>query len=444
MRTPVPQGLLAAVRKANTFANPEYVRQLSSGRRSYVSPTVTTLREIDGWLHIPRGFGKRLHAMAGSMGIVPEWLDCRVESPATFPARLREVSLRDYQERAVRESLIDTQGVIVSPTASGKTITALELIRRRGQKAVVLVHARELARQWREVIRARLGVEPGMIGDGQWLIGQQITVATIQTLASRPEATTRLARSVGLVLVDECHHIPAETFAEVIGLFPARYRYGFTATPDRGDGLGDIIHRLLGDVVATVEAGEVLDIGGIVPAIIQVVPTGIQAKGIDPAKHGWSEFVSAITADAERNRLIAATVRKVANRRTLILTDRVEHAEELARLLPGAVLVHGKLPAAKRAAAMSAMLEAQITVGTKGLLGEGVDCSVWSCLAMACPMSGETPLRQAVGRVIRPAPGKKDGLTIDFLDDHPFAYGAFRKRRVVYNSQKWRVTNWRG
>lgn len=441
IQSPLPSGLLGAIRRDMTFANPEYLRMRQSGRDPRHVP-----RHIVAWteeaerIRLPRGYGRRLHDLATTMGAPIRWDDRRIVRQAAYPDRLAGVTLRPYQRRAVEAACAVTQGVVVSPTGSGKTMTALEIIRRQGQSALVMVHNRELLRQWRAVIRQRLGVEAGIVGDGQWIVGQTVTVAMIQTLIARPEAATRLAQGIGLILADECHHLPAVSFGAVIGMFPAKWRYGFTATPDRRDGLGGMIHRLLGDVVATVSASEVLSIGGIVPVRIEALSTGCDFSRVDPARHGWGDFLGALAADDDRNRLIARIVRRVAGQRpTLILTDRVAHAEALAGQIPEGLLIHGGMTATRRKAAMAGIADAAVTIGTKGLLGEGLDISAWSALVLASPISGETPLKQAVGRVIRPAPGKVDGLVVDLVDDHPFAYGSFRKRRAVYNKNRWTV-----
>lgn len=441
MQSDVPRSFLLAVRKELTFPNPAYVTLKKLGKyHRHLPKTIQALVEDGLEIRIPRGYGKRLHDMAIGMGIQMAWRDHRVVAEVKYPAALMGVTLREYQQRAVDQAVVETQGVVVSPTGSGKTMTALEIIRRQGQRAVVLVHNRELLRQWCKEVKNRLGVESGQIGDGQWSLGSHITVAMIQTLAARPDRAREDAGKIGLVLADECHHIVASSFTAVMGFFPAKYRYGFTATPDRKDGLGVMIHRILGDQVAVVESTEVLSVGGIVPARVEVLNTGITCPGVDPDKHGWSDFISELAADQVRNRMVADVVRRMeGTRKVLVLTERVEHAVALAELIPGGLLIHGQMAKAMRQDAMGKIGAVDITIGTKGLLGEGLDCSVWSCLVMATPMSGETPLRQAVGRVIRPGPGKVDGVVVDLVDGHPFALGAWRKRQAVYRKSQWAV-----
>ncbi|MBF0423131.1 MAG: DEAD/DEAH box helicase family protein [Magnetococcales bacterium] len=435
----LPPPLLRIVKAELTFPNPKYVNLKKMGKYCrHLSPTLQALEEDGLVIRIPRGYGRRLHALAQSMGSPIVWTDRRVDRPASFPQELIDIHLRDYQMRAVKAAMGITQGVVVSPTGSGKTMTAMEIIRRRGQKAVVLVHNRQLLKQWRQEIKKRMGLEAGIIGDGQWVAGSHVTVAMLQTLGANPGRTQHFAADVGLILADECHHSPADSFAVVIGMFPAKYRYGFTATPERKDGLGGMIHRLLGDTVATVEPREVLAVGGIVPAKILAVNTGLEYQSIDPDSHGWTDFVDALATDAARNRLIVEAANHLSrSKNVLVLTERVQHAETLAKLLPGSILVHGK-----RKSDLVRATEVAITVGTKGLLGEGIDISIWSALVMASPMSGKTPVRQAVGRVIRPAPGKTEGVVVDFVDSHPFAFGSWRKRRIAYQESRWPIQDW--
>ncbi len=424
----------------NTFINPAYAEALKTGRSTRsVSKELTLYQLLPGKILFPRGYGYRLHDLAVSLGLPITWTDLRVVISAAYPQKISDIAWRAYQLRAIDSALAGTQGVIVSPTGSGKTLIALELLRRRSQRSVILVHSALLATQWRDVIQLRLGITAGLIGDGSWIVGREITVAIMQTLNARPEKTRIFADQIGLVVVDECHHAPAGTFAEVIGMFPGKFRYGFTATPERGDGLELVIHRLLGDVVATVHPDEVQNLGGIVPALVNVVDTGCRFPQVNlQKKNAWTALVAALVEDQGRNAQIARLAINLShNRQTLVLTDRVEHAEALARLIPSALLIHGKIPLKERQKRMTHLTTARVVVGTKGLLGEGLDCSIWSALILASPMSGATPLLQAVGRVIRPAPGKINGLVIDLVDAHPYTLGMYKKRAMIYRQRQW-------
>lgn len=439
---PLTHQVLRKAMAENTFTNPDYAEAMKTGRSTRMIPkTITTYRQDPGCIIFPRGYGHRLFALAVSMNASITWNDKRVLMPAAYPKGIHGIELRGYQIRAIDAALVGTQGVIVSPTGSGKTLTALELIRRRSQRSVILVHSQSLASQWRQVIKQRLGIVAGLIGGGDWAVGREITVAMMQTLIARQDEAREFGKLIGTVVDDECHHAAAGTFAEVIGMFPAKYRYGFTATPKRGDGLEQVIHRILGEVVATIHPDEVQDVGGIVQARVDVVDTGCCFPQVDPQKkNAWTDLLTVLVADRSRNLQIARLAENLArSRQTLVLTDRVEHAEILATMISGALLIHGRIPAKERQKRMAQLATARVVVGTKGLLGEGLDCSVWSCLILASPISGATPLLQAVGRVIRPAPGKKDGLVLDLVDAHPFTLGAYRKRATVYRQRQWPI-----
>ena len=124
----------------------------------------------------------------------------------------------------------------------------------------------------------------------------------------------------------------------------------------------------------------------------------------------------------------------------LVLTDRIKHAEQLSEMLNARnvphVLAHGQLKKKDRSEAMESMKSAQITIGTTSLLGEGLDIASWSFLVMAAPISSEVKLMQAVGRVVRPAPGKEKALIYDLKDDSAFAGSSFKKRFEIYKKNK--------
>ena len=139
-------------------------------------------------------------------------------------------------------------GVIVAPPGSGKTIIGLKIIADRRQPALIIVHRKQLLEQWSERIEAFLGIpkrDIGVIGQGKSKIGKQITLATIQSL---PKQLEYVQNQFGIIIVDECHHVPAETFRNTVGKLQAFYFYGLTATPFRKYNDGKLIFTHLGEV----------------------------------------------------------------------------------------------------------------------------------------------------------------------------------------------------
>ncbi|OGT89428.1 MAG: hypothetical protein A2286_06070 [Gammaproteobacteria bacterium RIFOXYA12_FULL_61_12] len=419
--------LAAIIRADNTYPNPAFQEARRQGRYAeHLPSTIATYREFGDTLILPRGYlGDLLQERPALLSALT---DHRTESVVDFP--VLGAVLRGYQETAMASAIKREQGVIQAPTGAGKTLIGLELIRRRSQRALVLVHNNELARQWSGAIERFMGFTPGVIGDGKWKEGDRITVATLQTLHRNQERVSESAENYGLVLTDECHHIPSRTFADVMLGLPCRYRYGLSATIHRRDGLHQLINRVIGRTIAQISPEEVEDVGGIVPAQIKVVPTGFEPCDVD----GWTELLDKIVQSPDRNRVVADWASRAAGYApTLVLVDRIDHAESLARLCSVPALVaHGQLSKKERKRVFEAMPDAPLTIGTTGLLGEGLDISRWSVLVLATPISGRVKLLQAIGRIIRPHPGKKNGLVIDLVDQHAIALACFRKRREIY------------
>lgn len=420
--------------KANTFTNPLYISNEKNHRSNWnTDATIETYRVENGRLVLPRGFMRELVALLKEQEIAFKLEDERLSCPCEFPDKLEGISLRDYQQRCVEAAMKYDQGTICAPTGSGKSLLALEIIRRRKEKALVIVHRADLAAQWRQVIKTRLGIEVGFIGAGAWIEGEQITVALIQTLHSQPERVKKL--DVGLVLTDETHHVPAKTFFEVLEWLPARCRFGLSATLQREDGLMPMIFRGLGPILANIDRGEVEETGATVPALVEVTKTGLKFNS-----DSWQEFVADLCTCVERNLFIFELASKLTTS-TLILTDRVAHSEDLSgfferRGIPN-TLAHGTVK--NRPELIDKIKGSQLTIATTSLVGEGIDVSHWETLIMACPISSEIKLLQAIGRIIRSAPGKERGIVYDLVDDCGFSGASFKKRLAIYRKHNLRV-----
>jgi len=314
---------------------------------------------------------------------------------------------------------------------------AMVAIARRAQPALFLVHTRELAQQALRAAERVLGLdqsEVGMIGGGAWSIGRRLTIALVQSLQGGIPA--ELAGHVGHVVVDECHHAPADAFSRVVGQLPARYLLGLSATPYRRDGLDAVIGYFLGPVVAAMDERALAD-RLIKPHIIKR-ETGISVRG-----DGFTELVSRLTTDSGRNALIVHDVAGAVaeGRRCLVLSDRVEHVEHLATLLQAegltAAALHGQQGKRVRAQVVAAAGagELDVVVATCSLVGEGFDCPSLSALFLATPVSYEGRIVQYIGRVSRTAPGKTDAVVYDYCDDHGMLWASWRKRSDVYRAQ---------
>jgi superfamily II DNA or RNA helicase len=164
--------------------------------------------------------------------------DCRVTG--TDHEFTCATELRPEQAVAVRHLATQDTGVMIAPPGSGKTVIACAAIASRRTSALILVDRKALADQWRDRLHKHLGVKCGQIGGGRSKTTGIIDVALLPTLARR-ENVEEITSDYGFVIVDECHHIAAAAFSAVLNRIPAKYWLGLTATPERRDGLEDLV-----------------------------------------------------------------------------------------------------------------------------------------------------------------------------------------------------------
>jgi superfamily II DNA or RNA helicase len=423
--------------EANTFENPVYLSNEQNGHSNWnTDPLIKTYSRTENGMILPRGFMRELIALCHESSVQFELVDERISVPCQYPDSLKEISLRPYQQRCISAAMRYDQGILVAPTGAGKTLLALEIIRARGQKSLIIVHRKELLKQWVDIIASRLGLTAGVIGEGSFELGNEVTVGMVQTLSSCADKTKKIVHGFGTVVLDEAHHAPAATFFDVIAQFPAKYRYGVSATPTRRDSLEKLIFFGLGPILEEVTRREVENVGAVVPAKIYVIKTRFKPEECN----SWHEYLSMLSANGQRNDLIAKMVQTL-NKPTLVLSDRVSHIELISEFLEKRkveyVMAHGSLK--DRDDIMQRMRESKVTVATVGLLGEGIDIAHWEAVILASPFSSEVKLIQAIGRAVRSSPGKREAVIFDLKDDCGFAGASFKKRFEIYRKHGIKV-----
>ncbi|APS00977.1 helicase [Pajaroellobacter abortibovis] len=137
------------------------------------------------------------------------------------------------------------RGILVLPTGSGKTHVAVMAIEARRRSTLVVVPTLDLMRQWYDRLRATFALPIGLVGGGDYSI-QQITVATYDSAYLHME---HLGARFGLIIFDECHHLPGPSYALASRFCLAPFRLGLTATPERSDGRDALLHELIGPIV---------------------------------------------------------------------------------------------------------------------------------------------------------------------------------------------------
>lgn len=358
------------------------------------------------------------------------------------PARRFRWQLRDYQAEALAAWRGGLCGVIQAPCGAGKTVIGSAALCAVNTPGLVLVHTLDLARQWVERLEASIeDAHVGLIGHGKDERDADIVIATFQTLTRWPfSELIEWGKTRGIVIVDECHHLPAVMMANVMMGLGGRYRLGLTATPERIDGLTGLLHDHLGPTVYQITAQRLQDAGATLSPVIEWLRTGWQAIE-DSEPH---ERKRAIAESKTRNSLLLERVaREVQHgRRVLILCDLRDHCRVLAAaLMVGGIpaqAVTGSKTSKQRAEAFEAMRSGALSVMVAtSLADEGLDIPELDTVVLATPCSNPGRVEQRIGRALRPAAGKHRPRVIDLLDDWGPYKGYGRRRAKLYRERGW-------
>ncbi len=419
-----PEDLRRLVIKRLTLLNPRWIENQRMGRYNFKTPKELKFfsRTASGGLVIPRGYMRQLIVHCRELDVALSLDDRRRRLPPV--PFLFSGQLKGFQQTAVDSMLAKDFGTLSAPTGSGKTVMALDLIARRRQPALIVVHTRELALQWIQRVESFLGIpaaQVGLIGAGKKNIGQAVTVALVQSLC---KCADEVSPHIGYLVVDECHRTPSRTFSEAVNRFDAYYMLGLSATPWRRDKLSALIFWHLGDVHHEIAKADLVATGDVLAAEVVVRETAFKPY-FDPTTD-YSRMLSELTGDDARNRLIAGDIaEELAARRgvCLVLSDRKKHCETLQALLRfrhklAAELLTGDVSSARRQEVLTRLAagEVRVLIATGQLVGEGFDCPNLATLFLATPVRFSGRVLQYLGRVLRPAPGKTRARVFDYVD----------------------------
>jgi superfamily II DNA or RNA helicase len=419
------------------FTNEEFFIKQKSGRNTYDTKRYFKfIEEKEHELIIPKGFIGKLVRYCKEENLDYEFIDnrSRVNSVVfSFHAQLKP-----YQISVINTLSKKDIGVIVAPPGSGKTVIALKVIADRQQPTLIIVHRKHLAEQWLDRIETFLGIpkhQIGKIGQGKNKSGEKIAVATIQSLTKELEkpVNRELVNSFGTIILDECHHIPAETFRTTLSKFNSYYLYGLTATPFRKYNDGKIIFIHLGEIISEIKLADIPNAHH--PKVI------IRNTELDVPFNSRTdrfETISKILAhDSSRNKLVLKDIRKEldSGNKAVIITERKEHIDTLNQYLKQfyeTVTLSGEDSDSNRKLKWKTVKEGnyQALITTGQFFGEGTDIQDVHCLFLVYPFSFEGKLIQYIGRVQRSeiAPIIYDyrDIKIDYLNR------LFLKRNTYY------------
>lgn len=436
----LPQSLLNRLVRLAAFQNPEFYKAQAMRFPVWGKPRVIGCADNYPFhIALPRGCIEAVQDLTESLFITVSVKDERspgISVPARFLGKLSEA-----QRKAVNVMLVHDTGILSAPTAFGKTVVAAAIVAERKTNTLVLVHRSELMDQWLERLQAFLDIPPesiGRFGGGQKKITGKIDVALVQSL-SRKGVVSDIVEQYGQVIVDECHHLGAQSFEAILKRVRARYVLGLTATPVRRDGLQPIIFMQCGPIRHRAKRDNESTL------LMQLTPV-FRHDPIDVVENEKiQEVFKQLTDNTNRNREIAEIICRLyeKGKKILVLTERTDHIDGIQSELPAAIdqyVLHGKVPKKVRADTLGKLkaLEpdcARVLLATGKLIGEGFDHAALDVLIMAHPISWKGTLQQYVGRLHRSYQGKGSVLVVDIVDlGHPMLVRMWERRQKGYRA----------
>ncbi len=416
----LPPEIADKVHKKLTIENPLFKSAAKFGRSTRGMQRWLKLYHIEGTTHyLPRGFLDDFLDLCKAYQV-----EIKDETISFEKTTLPDLPLWDYQVEAVNAMLQHKQGLLVAPPGAGKTVVALSIYAKLGQPCIWLTHTRGLARQVANRLKSFTGQEAGMIGEGKEDI-KHFTIGLIPTLIRRD--LSKYSNLFGLVLADECHHLPSRTWAQVVDIFKGSYRYGVTATPYREDGLEAMMFHAMGPIRYTLDKEFLRSKGKLMTPKILRRKTDFWFP-YDPyvKNRNYIALEEALPLNEERNNLIISDVFSEAfqeGNTCIVLVERIEHGivlhEKLSKLLEDVAVVHSKMKAKQADATIDSFSDGKLRVliATYKMLAEGFDYQPTNRLFLTAPIKARSLIEQGIGRIERVIKGKKDALVYDYMDE---------------------------
>lgn len=437
-RSLLPPSLLARLKHLASLHNPLFYERQRLRLSTHQTPRLIRSYEEDlTHLHLPRGLLAQLEEAvesAGSRLVVDDHRPEHERIPLEFHGELTP-----FQQTAVAGMLAHESGVLVAPPGSGKTVMACALIAQRELPTLILAHSKPLLEQWRAQLQTLLGLpskQIGQRGGGRRKLTGVVDLAMIQSLKAVDDLETFFSR-YGLVVVDECHHLPAFSFETAIRRAPARHFLGLTATPYRRDGLQQIVTMQCGPIRHQITARE--GPAGAIERYVVLRETSFAPA--DAAGVPIQELFRLLVENTERNECVCTDIADAlaAGRRCLVLSQWKEHCSLLAQILRdrgiSPIVLEGGLGARERRRLLHEIDETPpdaplLVLATGQYLGEGFDCPQLDTLFLAFPVSFRGRLVQYTGRLLRPHENKTRVRVYDYADTLVPVLQAMHRRRL--------------
>lgn len=446
----LPPAMINRLIRLAAFQNPEFYRAQALRLPTYDKPRVIACADdYPRHIGLPRGCLDEVIDLLNEYNVKVNIIDeryCGSALEVYFTGKLTSL-----QQDAKVKLLSHDMGILLASTAFGKTVVAASLIAERKTNTLVLVHRRQLMDQWKERLGTFLNIPRksiGTIGGGKENITGNIDIAMIQSLGQKGMIKDLVA-SYGQVIVDECHHISAFSFEQVLKQVKAKYVLGLTATPIRKDGHHPIIIMQCGPIRFRVDDRlQAL----MRPFDHMVIPrnTGfVLPDNCDSSR--IHEVYEALAADEKRNELIFDDLLHALDegRSPILLTERTSHLEYFEQRLRGfaknIIVLRGGMGKKQRQALADEIAqipdeEERVLLATGRYIGEGFDDTRLDTLFLVMPISWKGTLQQYAGRLHRLYHSKREVQIYDYLDINvPVLRRMYDKRLQGYHNMGYQV-----
>ena len=433
------------LRRMATFSNKQYFQNQAMDMPNYDESRFIYLGSDEGkYIVLPRGLREDIQKKFDNAGIRYKIEDKRTqgrELNISFKGELRE-----SQIPAAETMLENETGILHAATAFGKTVVCCDMIARRGISTLILVDRADLMNQWIKRLDEFLDIDEelpeyqtktGRTRKRKSLIGNLqgahdtltgiVDVAMIRSLKKK-DGFHPMLKEYAQVYFDECHHAASESAIEVLQEINAKYVYGVTATPKRGDGKEKINEFLLGPIRYRFTAKDRAEEQNIDHLVYPRFTRTVKPHHLSKTPYGNDAYELIRNNDVRDEQIIRDVADCVqAGRTPVVLTKYVDHANKLSERLKKyadrLILLTGANGTKVRRAQVKELNEVDdsdslILVGTGSLLGEGFDFPRLDTLFMATPVSGENVVEQYVGRLNRDYDGKENVIVYDYVDSH--------------------------
>ena len=436
---------LNTLKRLAAFSNPEFYKAQAMRLSTYKKTRVISCSdETEQYLCLPRGLREKVNQFLSENAVEVNWVskvNKGYEIDVSFVG-----TLRHEQQQAAVSLLAHDNGILAATTAFGKTVIGAYLIAKRKVNTLILVHRTNLLSQWMKQLGEFLIIneEPiaeltpkgrkkkkniiGQIGGGKNNLSGIVDIAVMQSLVSGYEVK-ELVKNYGMVIVDECHHVSAFSFEQILKTVKAKYVYGLTATPKRQDGHHPIINMHCGEIRYRVDAKSQAEARPFEHFIIPRFTRFQKPAHQDETKWTITDIYRDIQNSEIRNELIIQDVITAVKqgRKPIILTERTDHvkilADRLKSHIANVIPMTGGLGQKKsrelfQAVAEIPEYESFVLIATGRYVGEGFDMPRLDTLFLVMPISWTGTVQQYAGRLHRLFEGKREVQIYDYVDAH--------------------------